>query len=181
MASSRNCRLWIEPTNYITETRTIWDCLQSCCLQTRKWLRVFVEPETIPLPVLDTEEVTKKYSSAEFLINVLLNEPQKSEYFRDKTRKGLRNNYIYTVDITQRTLQDINADDNGAHKQIRNTLTVVYWKGDKVHTVYRNSEELHYDRKISFNKYEKSLFPIKRLLLCIDDTAKQRVFPWSEL
>ena len=32
-----------------------------------------VEPETIP--------VAKKYSSAEFLINVLLKEPQKSKYF----------------------------------------------------------------------------------------------------
>ena len=36
-----------------------------------------VKPETIPLPVLDTEEVNKKYSSAEFLINVLLTKPQK--------------------------------------------------------------------------------------------------------
>ena len=87
------------------------------------------------------------------MIKVLLNEPQKSEYFRDKTLKSLRNNYLYIVDITQNTLQDINADE--AYKQIRNTSTMFYCKGDKVHTVCRNSEELHYNRKISFNEYEK--------------------------
>ena len=83
----------------------------------------YVKSEVAPLLVLDTEEF-KKYSSAGFLINILLNEPQKSEYFREKTMKGLRNNYFYVVDITQNSLQDINADDNGAYKQIRNTSTL---------------------------------------------------------
>ena len=114
----------------------------------------YVKSEVTPLLVLDTEEF-KKYSSAEFLINVLLNEPQKSEYFREKIVKGLRNNYFYGVDITQNSLQDINADDSGAYKQIRNTSTMFHYKGDKVHTVYRNGEELYYNRKVSYNRYEK--------------------------
>ena len=126
--------------------------------------------------VLDTEEF-KKYTSAEFLINVLLNEPQKSEYFREKTVKGLRNSYFYVADITQNSLQDINADDNGAYKQIRNTSTMFHYKGDKVHTVYRNGEELYYNRKSREIGMKKFMFLLKKLLLYTEDIAKQRVFP----
>ena len=41
-----------------------------------------------------------------------------------------------------------------------------YCKEDKVHTVYRNSEELHYNRKISFNKYEK-VFVFDKLIVTL--------------
>ena len=107
------------------------------------------------------------------MINVLLNEPLLastvllSEYFRDKTLKGLRNNYFYIFNITQNTLQDINADDNGAYKQIRN----------KVHTVYRNSEELHYNRKISFNNYEKVFVSDKEVITLHQRYCKAKSFP----
>ena len=117
------------------------------------------------------------------MINVLLNEPLLastvllSEYFRDKTLKGLRNNYFYIFNITQNTLQDINADDNGAYKQIRNTSTMFYCKGDKVHTVYRNSEELHYNRKISFNNYEKVFVSDKEVITLHQRYCKAKSFP----
>ena len=122
----------------------------------------------------------KKYSSAGFFINVLLNEPQKSGYFRDKNLKGLRNNYIFIVDITQNTLQDINDDDNGAYKQI-NTSAMFYWKGDKVHKVYRNSEELHNNRKISFNNYEEVFVPDKEVVTLHRRYCKEKCFPLKRM
>ena len=130
--------------------------------------------------VLDTEEF-KKYSSAEFLINVLLNEPQKSEYFREKTVKGLRNNYFYVADITQNSLQDINADDNGAYKQIRNTSTMFHYKGDKVHTVYRNGEELYYNRKVSYNRYEKVHVSVEEVVTLHRRYCKAKSFPLKRI
>ena len=178
LASSRNCKLCIEPTNSITEGARKQEAFQIAysLVEHVNDYEYVVELETIPLLVLDTEEVTKKYSPAEFLINILLNEPQKSEYFRDKTLKGLRNNYFYIADITQNTLQDINADDNGAYKQIRNTSTMFYCKRDKFHTVYRTMKSCTIIGRSRLISMKKSLFPVKRLLLCIDDTVKQRVF-----
>ena len=50
----------------------------------------------IPLPaVLNSKEISKKYSEAEFLINTLLSNPQKSEYFREKAIKGVRSNFSF--------------------------------------------------------------------------------------
>ena len=139
-------------------------------------LAEYVKSEVTPLLVLDTEEF-KKYTSAEFLINVLLNEPQKSEYFREKTVKGLRNSYFYVADITQNSLQDINADDNGAYEQIRNTSTMFHYKGDKVHTVYRNGEELYYNRKVSYNRYEKVHVSVEEVVTLHRRYCKAKSFP----
>ena len=86
LASSRNCKLCIEPTNSITEAarkQEAFEIAYSLVEHVNDYEYV-VEPETIPLLVLDTEEVTKKYSPAEFLINILLNEPQKSEILETK-------------------------------------------------------------------------------------------------
>ena len=39
-----------------------------------------------------------------------------------------------------------------------------YCKGDEVHTVYRNSEKLYYNRKNSFTKYEKVIVSDKEVV-----------------
>ena len=83
------------------------------------------EKHDIPLlAVLNSKEITKVYSKAEFLINALLNDPQKSEYFREKTIKGVRSNFFYIVDLGENSLHDINADDIGDYIQTRNTSTM---------------------------------------------------------
>ena len=140
----------------------------------------YVKSKVTPLLVLDTEEF-KKYSSAEFLIHDLLNEPQKSKCFREKTVKGLRNNYFYVIDITQNSLQDINADDNGAYKQIRNTSTMFHYKGDKVYTVYRNGEELYYNRKVLYNRYEKAHVSVEEVVTLHRRYCKAKSFPLKRI
>lgn len=46
------------------------------------------EKVNIPLPsVLNSKEIGEEYSKAEFLINTLLNDPQKKQYFGEETPK----------------------------------------------------------------------------------------------
>ena len=59
-----------------------------------------------------SDKQIEKFSTAEFLINVLSNDLENSEYFRRPPPKGIRTNFFY---ITDPTTADINADDNGAY------------------------------------------------------------------
>ena len=114
------------------------------------------EKPDIPLPaMLDSEEISKEYSKAEFLINTILNDPQKSECFRKKAIKGARSNFFYIVNLGENSLHDINADDNGAYTQTRNTSTMFYCNDKNVRTVYQDVGKLHYNEKVSFNTYQK--------------------------
>lgn len=56
-----------------------------------------------------------------------------------------------------------------------------YWKGDKVHKVYRNSEELHNNRKISFNKYEEVFVPDKEVVTLHRRYCKEKSFPLKRI
>ena len=63
----------------------------------------------------------KKISTAEFLIDVLTNSPEKSEYCRELPPKGIRTNLFYITDLTKTSLATISADDNGAYMKSRIT------------------------------------------------------------
>ena len=58
------------------------------------------------------------FSSAQFLINALTNDPSRSEYYRSSPPKGMRTNYFY---ITDSSMADVTADDNGAYLKTRKT------------------------------------------------------------
>ena len=49
----------------------------------------------LPFPaVLNSKEISKEYLKAEFLINTLLNDTQKSEYFQEKAIKGVQSSFF---------------------------------------------------------------------------------------
>ena len=60
----------------------------------------------------------RTFTSAEFLILLLAENPEKSNYYRKVTPKGVRTDFFYVTDPTN---ADINADDNGAYNKTRNT------------------------------------------------------------
>ena len=66
-------------------------------------------------PQFSTEDQMKKIASADFLIRVLTNDPERSEYFRQSTPKGIPTNFFFITDTSKTSISDINADDNGAH------------------------------------------------------------------
>ena len=81
-----------------------------------------LEPETPPNYVKDeisaspsvnvsSDEQMKTFTSGELLISLLAENPEKSEFYRKVTPKGIRTNFFYVTDSTN---ADINADDNGA-------------------------------------------------------------------
>ena len=121
-----------------------------------KYANNLSEKPDIPLPaVLNSQEISKEYWKAEFLINTLLNDPQKSEYFREKAIKGKRSNFFYIVNLGENSLHDINAGNNETYTQTRNTPTMFYCNGKNVRTIYKNVGKLYYNEKVSFNTYQK--------------------------
>ena len=54
------------------------------------------------------------FSSAQFLVNALINDPSNSQYYSTPP-KGVR------IFITNTSLSDVNADDNGAYVSTRGT------------------------------------------------------------
>lgn len=55
---------------------------------------------------------TAEFSTAQFLINALINDPLNSEYFCSTPPKGIRTNYFF---INNSSISDVRADDNGAY------------------------------------------------------------------
>ena len=50
-------------------------------------------------PQFSREDQMKKIVSANFLINVLTNDPGRSEYFRQSPPKGIKANFFFITDI----------------------------------------------------------------------------------
>ena len=63
----------------------------------------------------------KTFTSAEFLILLLAENLEKSEYYRKVTPKGVRTSFFYVTDSTN---ADINADDNGTKTLKRETREI---------------------------------------------------------
>ena len=56
---------------------------------------------------------------ANFLIHVLINDPERSEYFKQFPRKGIRTNFFFIADISKPSISNINAGGNGAYLKYR--------------------------------------------------------------
>ena len=65
-------------------------------------------------PEICSDKQIEKFSTVEFRVNVLSNDPENSEYFRRPPPKGIRTDVVY---ITDATTADIKADDNGAYNK----------------------------------------------------------------
>ena len=103
----------------------------------------------------------KKIASADFLIHVLANDPERSEYFRQSPPKGIRTNFFFITDISKTPISDINADDNGAYLKSRNTNKFYYCENDRTSIVREDiSDKFYYNERLSRNFYKKSLHPI---------------------
>ena len=77
--------------------------------------------DEVPAPrsvYVSSDEQMKTFISAEFLIPLLTENPEKSEYYHKVMSKGVRTNFFYVTDSTN---ADINADDNRAFTKTRNT------------------------------------------------------------
>ena len=101
------------------------------------------------------EEQLKKFSTAEFLIDVLTNSPEKSEYYRELPPKGIRTNLFYITDLTKTSLANISADDIGAYLKSRITNKSYFYGNNQVITVHEANDKYYYNKRESHNSYSK--------------------------
>ena len=76
----------------------------------------------------------EKNAFADFLIHVLTNDPERSEYFSQSPLKGIRTNFFIT-DISKTSISDINAGDNGAYVKSRNITKFSYCDNDQTNII----------------------------------------------
>ena len=101
------------------------------------------------------EEQLKKFSTAEFLIDVLTNSPEKSEYYRELSPKGIRTNLFYITDLTKTLLANISADDIGAYLKSQITNKSYFYGSNQVVTVHEVNDKYYYNKRESHNWYSK--------------------------
>ena len=104
----------------------------------------------------------------------------------------MQRNFFYIVNLGENSLHDINADDNGAYTQIRNTSTKFYCND-------QNVRKTHYNEKVLFNTYQKIYvskedviplhrqhckaknFPLKRIVVTISNPTYRTIIPYAEV
>ena len=85
-------------------------------------------------PQFCTEDQMKKIASADFLIHILTNDSERSEYFRQSPPEGIGTNFFFLTDISKTSISDINADDNGVYLKSCNTNKFYYCDNDRTLT-----------------------------------------------
>ena len=160
--------------------------------------RESLKPEESAFPPdYSTADIIDRFTTAEFLINTLLNEPHKGEFFRERPIRGLKTNFFYIVDISKNPLHTVNADDNGAYTQTRNTTKHFYHADNTIHIVHKEGDRFYYNKRYAYNKYEKIFvadhdivalhrryckaksFPLKRTIITLSHPSNGPVVPYA--
>ena len=89
------------------------------------------------------EEQLKKFSTAEFLIDVLTKSPEKSEYYRELPPKVIRTNLSYITDLAKTSLTNIRANNNGAYFKSRISNKSYFYGNDQVITVHEVNDKYY--------------------------------------
>ena len=123
---------------------------------------------------VSSDEQMKTFTSAEFLIPLLAENPEKSEYYRKVTPKGIRTIFFYVADSTN---ADINADDNGAYIKRRNTTKLYTIATGQVFIAHRNDAEYCYNKQIARNSYSRVDVPLEQTISLRRAYGKAKSFP----
>ena len=83
--------------------------------------------------------------------------PKRVSISRKKQLKECKVTFFYIVNLGENSLHGINADDNGAYTEARNTSTMFYCNDKNVRTVYKDVGKLYFNGKVLFNTYQKKL------------------------
>lgn len=138
-----------------------------------------VEPKkTDPRLQIADEDHTKKFSKADFLLNILL-EPEKSEYFCEIPPKGIRTNLFYVTDSSRTSMADILADDNGAYLNSRSNKKLYFCTDGQTYIVREDNEQFYYSIRQSFNFYSKVYVKPENVISITRKYSKAKSFPLS--
>ena len=113
-------------------------------------------------PQFSREDQMKKVASTDFLIHVLTNDPERSEYFRQSPPKGIWRNFFFITDISKTSISDMNAG-NGAYLKTPNTNKFYHCHNDQT-SIFREDISgkciITFERKIIPKLLQKHLHPI---------------------
>ena len=85
----------------------------------------------------------------DFLIHVLINDPQRSEYFKQFPPKGIPINFFFIADISKTLISNINAGSNGAYLKSRNTNNFYYCDNDRTSIIREDiSGKFYYNERL---------------------------------
>ena len=125
------------------------------------------------------EEQVKKFNSADFIIQVLRNNPEKSEYYRESPPKGIRTNSFFICDISKTNLADVTADDNGAYIKTRNTTKIYFCDNDQIIGARGEQGGFYYNKRVSFSSYLKIFVSDDKVVSFHRSYSKAKSFPLS--
>ena len=109
---------------------------------------------------------------------MLTNNPERSEYFRLSSSKGIRTNFFFIQDILKTSISDINADYNGPYLKSRNTNKFYYCDNDRACIVREDiSGKFYYNERLTRNSYKKVYIPSDKIAKLSRAYMKAKSFP----
>ena len=119
----------------------------------------------------------KKFSTAQFLLNILTNSPEKSEYFREFSPEGIRTNFFYITDLAKTSFANVNAGDNGAYLKSQITNKSYYIGKDQVITLHELNDKFYCNKRDSYNSYIKVNVSADSIVTLHRTYGKAKSFP----
>ena len=96
---------------------------------------------------------------ADFLIYVLINDPERSEYFKQFPPKGIRTNFFFIADISKTSISNINAGGSGAYLKYRDTNKFYYCDNDRTSIIREDiSGNFYYSKRLCQTLTKKFTF-----------------------
>ena len=107
--------------------------------------------------------------------------PKRVSISGKKQLKKCKVTFFYIVNLGENPLHGINADNNGAYTQARNTSTMFYCNDKNVRTVYKDVGKLYFNEKVLSNKYQKIYISKEDVVTLHRRYCKGKSFPLNRI
>ena len=86
----------------------------------------------------------------------MINDPERSEYFKQFPPKGIRTSFFFIADISKTSISNINAGGNGAYLKFCDTNKFYYCDNDRTSIIREDiSGNFYYNERLCRNSYKK--------------------------
>ena len=108
----------------------------------------------------------------------MINDPERSEYFKQFPPNGIRTNFFFIADISKTSISNINAGGNGAYLKSRNINKFYYCDNDRTSIIRESiSGKFHYNERLCRNCYKKVYILSDKIVKLSLTYAKTKSFP----
>ena len=108
----------------------------------------------------------------------MINDPERSEYFKQFPPNGIRTNFFFIADISKTSISNINAGGNGACLKSRNTNKFYYCDNDRTSIIRKAiSGKFYYNERLCRNCYKKVYILSDKIVKLSLTYAKTKSFP----